>query len=262
MIEKDLKAKMKYTSPSVVTTFEILNFLSKSKHKNSTLTEISKGIGINHSTCYRILQTLVNLNVLRYEENSKRFSLGPYLIVLGNRAAQSLDYMRVAKEYLKRISDLSKVTTAIAQRVGDYWVYIDREISDSPYSVYINVGQRFPLNAGATSKVILAYMLEEEREEIMDRIGLKPYTKHTIIDKSVFLKELSIIKERGYAISHNEHVDGISGISFPIENKSGELEFVITLVMITNNKSEENLMELAEKVKSLTDELTLLISKQ
>lgn len=260
MSEKSSKAK--YTSPSVVTTFEILNFLSKSKNKNSTLTEISKGVGINHSTCYRILQTLVNLNVLRYDENSKRFSLGPYLIVLGNRAAQTLDYMHVAKEYLKRICDLSEVTTAIAQRVGDYWVYIDREISDSPYSVYINVGQRFPLNAGATSKVILSYMSEEEREEIMERIGLKQYTKHTVIDKSEFLKELSMIKEQGYAISHNEHLDGVSGISFPIENKSGELEFVITLVMITNDKKEEHLIELAEKVKTLTDELTKIISKQ
>lgn len=261
-IMKGKETKAKYTAPSVVATFEILSFLSKNRNNNSTLTEISKGLDINHSTCYRILQTLVNLNVLKYDKETKRFSLGPYLIVLGNKAAESLDYIRIAKDYLKKISELTKVTTAIAQRVGDEWIYIDREISESPYSVNINVGQRFPLNAGATSKVILSYLSDEERNEILDRIGLRQYTKHTVIDKEEILKELSEIKLQGYAISHNEHVEGISGISFPIENRNGDLEFVVTLVMITTVNNETELIELANKVKVLTDELTYILSRQ
>lgn len=249
----------KYTAPSVVKAFEILTFLSKTRNRNSTLTEITNGIDLNRSTCYRILQTLVNEKVLRYDEESKRFSLGTYLIVLGNRASESIDYMVIAKEYLTKISELTNSTCGLVQRIGDEWVYIEKEVSKSPYSLSINVGQRFPLNAGATAKLILSYLSAEERMEILDRIGLKKYTENTVLNTEEFLNELPTIKEQGYAISHNEHVEGVGGLSFPIENKLGQLEFVLTVIMITSDKKESDYKKMATEVKKLTDELSSLI---
>ncbi|MBS4210975.1 IclR family transcriptional regulator [Neobacillus rhizophilus] len=246
----------KYSAPAVVQAFEILTFLGKPKNKKSTLTEISNGTGLNRSTCYRILQTLVTLKILLYNEETKKFSLGPYLIVLGNRASDLIDYMTIANDYMVKISRLSESTCSLIQRIGDEWVYIEKTIPNSPLSISINVGQRFSLNAGASGKLFLAYMPEEERNGILDRIGLKKYTQYTTIERDKYISELAGIRNQGYAVSVNEHIEGITGLSFPIENKLGELEFVITVFIISHLKKEENFTQLINEIKQITKELS------
>ncbi|MCH6264735.1 IclR family transcriptional regulator [Neobacillus citreus] len=246
----------KYSAPAVVYAFDILTFLGKPKNKKSTLTEISNGTGLNRSTCYRILQTLVTLKILLYNEETKKFSLGPYLIVLGNRASELIDYMAIAKDYMEKISELTESTCGLIQRIGDEWVYIEKTNPKSPFSLSINVGQRFPLNAGASGKLFLSYMPENERNEILDRIGLKKYTDNTTSEREKYIGELSTIRNQGYAVSINEHFEGITGLSFPIENKLGELEFVITVFIISNFKKVENFDQLAHEINKIIKDLS------
>ncbi|MFC7364179.1 MULTISPECIES: IclR family transcriptional regulator [Bhargavaea] len=251
--------KKTYLSPAVKSATEIITFLSKYKNKKSTLTEISKGVGINSSTCYRILKTLVDQKVLNYKEETKQFSLGSYLIVLGKRASEFIDYLEIAREYLAEVSKLTNSTTGIVQRIGDEWLYIDKAIPDSPYSIAIKEGQRFKMNAGATAKLFMAYLSSEEREEILDRIGIERYTNSTKFNREEFLSEMPAIKEQGFSISIEEHIEGISGISLPVFSKSGEIEFAITVVMLSNGKTSEELKAIANELKSVTDELSKLI---
>lgn len=251
--------KKVYSAPAVSKAIEIITFLSKYKNKESTLTEISKGVSVNSSTCYRILQTLVSEKVLRYKDETKKFSLGSYLMVLGNRASEFIDYMEVTREYMGKIEKLTKSTCGLCQRVGDQWLYVETKIPDSPYSISIKVGQRFDLNAGATAKLLMAYLSPKEREEILDRIGLIKYTNTTKFDREEFLNEMPVIREQGFSVSIGEHYEGISGISFPIFNKLGDIEFAITVIMLKNGRNKEDLKNVAIQVKELIDELTSLI---
>lgn len=255
----EISEEKKSLAPSVDTAIDILTFLGKYKNRNSTLTEISVGIGTNRSTCYRILQTLVDRKIINYKNETKRFSLGTYLMVLGSRASEHIDYMAIAREYLVKIAELTQSSCGIVQRIGDEWVYIDKVIPSTPYSITIKTGQRFPLNAGSTAKLIMSYLSDEERKEVLTRIGLKKYTKNTKTEMNDFLEALPRIKEQGFAISIEEHVEGIVGMAFPVTNRIGELEFVITIVLLNSGKKEEDLTKIAHRVKALTDELTTLI---
>lgn len=51
-------------------------------------------------------------------------------------------------------------------------------------------GTRFPLSAGATGKVFLAYMKEERTLEYLTTKGLVKYTDNTITDLDRYLREI------------------------------------------------------------------------
>src|SRR5690349_7129111 len=89
--------------PSVNSSLRVLELLSTEEYKSSTLSEISSALSINKSTCLRILKTLLKKDFLQFNESTKRYQLGSYLIALGTRAKEINDYLSVAISYLPKI---------------------------------------------------------------------------------------------------------------------------------------------------------------
>ena len=85
--------------PSVEMAIRILDFLSRYKNKRSTLTEIHKKLGINKSTCLRVLRTLKKHKYVFYDESEKKYGLGVSLVVLGTRAAEFSDALEIVKPF-------------------------------------------------------------------------------------------------------------------------------------------------------------------
>jgi IclR family transcriptional regulator, KDG regulon repressor len=246
----------KYLVPSLNSAGEILKYLSRARVRKATLSEISSNVNINKSTCYRILQTLVSMNFLTYDEKSKMFSLGPYLIVLGKRAEKFMDYMPTIKECMEEIVQLTNATCALVQRIDDKWFYMEKREPSTSIRVTINVGQRFKLTSGGTGKLFLAYMDREQQEKYINLLGLKKHTENTIVDKTLFMDELSSIREKGYAISIEEHVPGIDGVASPILDENGEVEMGLALIFLHTDHTKESVEEIGllmkEKVKELS----------
>ncbi|WHZ00893.1 IclR family transcriptional regulator [Neobacillus sp. YX16] len=246
----------KYIIPSLVSAGRIIRYLSSYRHNRSTLVEISKKLNINKSTCYRILLTLTEINLLSYDSDTKTYSLGPYLVVLGKRVEEFIDYMPIVKEYLKQAASITKSTCALVQKFDDEWVYIEKEEPLVPFRISISLGQRFKLTSGATGKLFIAYMDNEKQQEVINKTNLIAFTDKTITDRSAFEEELMKIRTEGYAISFEEHVAGIDGISVPILDRSGNVQMAITSVLVHNSNSQNTNIILAEKLKELSKELS------
>ena len=65
-------------------------------------------------------------------------------------------------------------------------------------------------------KVLLACMPLERMEEMLASCDMRAFTYHTITDREVLRKELSVIRKRGYGCDVEEYIDGTSCIAFPI----------------------------------------------
>jgi IclR family transcriptional regulator, KDG regulon repressor len=246
----------KYIIPSLVSAGSIIRYLSSYKHNRSTHGEISKKLNINKSTCYRILITLTEINLLSYDSDTRTYSLSPNLVVLGKRVEEFIDYMPIVKEYLKQAANITKSTCALVQPFDDDWVYIEKEEPLVPFRISISIGQRFKLFSGATGKLFIAYMDYEKQQEILNNSSLKAFTDKTITDKSAFEEELMKIRAQGYSISFEEHVSGIDGISVPIFDRSGKVKMAITAISVHKPTSKDTNIMLAEKLKELSMELS------
>lgn len=242
---------MEYAVPSVALAAQALKLLSRHKYKASSLKDIARKLDASPTTCLRVLRSLEREDFVRYDHETRKYSLGPYLIPLGNRAAELNDAFARAAAEIKRVAMLTGLTTALAQRWDDRPVYIasaEPPPEDNRFSrLSISIGQATPLTAGAHGRCFLAYDDETEWQRHI-AAGLRPLTPATITDPVRFVESLREVRQRGYAISSGEFHVGTTAVDAPIFGKSGQVELVISSVCITSQLDERHLAEVVSIV--------------
>lgn len=250
--------KRKYNVPAVDSAFKILTLLSRKKYSKSNLTEIAKALSLTPTTCYRILQKLEELSIVRYDKSSKRYSLGPYLVVLGERAKENLFDISVILPYLENLSEQTGLTTFLVNRIGKKRSTIIAKAEGEEFGINVSVGRHFSVVDGAYGKCLLAYMEEEESDELLRmNDGLRPLTEQEILELK---NEFPSIRQKGYATTSGEYIDGIVGISSPIFNNDESVEMVIAIIGMTSQLKEQDIEKMGERIKGSAKEISLKLS--
>ena len=77
-----------YKVPNLEKGIAVIEYLS-SRSEGETLQAIKVALDISQTTAYRILNTLVRLDYLSFDEDTKRYKLTRKLLTLGFRSKQS-----------------------------------------------------------------------------------------------------------------------------------------------------------------------------
>jgi IclR family KDG regulon transcriptional repressor len=250
--------------PSVHSALRILELLSKEQYKSCTLSEISKSLSINKTTCLRILKTLQIQDFVQFDESVKRYSLGTYLIVLGDRAKEVNDVIRLAKSFMPQLCKEIGQTIVLAKHAGNHQLmYIAKEEPNESIRLTISVGETFPIFSGALGKTYMAFLDEKEAMEIINEVivdgELPRYTNYSITDLDVYMENLRTIREKGIAESFEEYTPGIAGLGCPIFNSKGKIVLILGAFRssITNYFDNQTSRKLLQKC---AQEITQAIS--
>ena len=235
---------VKYQVPSVTLAAQMLKLLSRHKYKCCSLKDIAERLDASPTTCLRILRTLEAENFVHFDVETKKYSLGPYLIPLGNRAAELNDAVASATAKIKRIASKTGLTTVLIQRWDDRLVYTaSAEPPSEGVRLSISAGQQIPMTSGAHGRCFLAFDDETELRRLIS-MGLRPVTSESITDPSRFLEAVQEVRRIGYALSHGEIKPGFSAVDVPIFSKSGRVELVISCMYVTSLMARDQLSDL------------------
>lgn len=202
---------------------EIL-LLFDSCHPAFTVLEIADLLHFSQSKTYRLVRALVHYGLLETGNGSGRYSLGMNALRLGLLAQQKFNIGVIALPFMKELSRLTKETVLLTAVHGNKAVCLERVESEEPirYSLF-TPGANLPLHAGASSKVLLAFLPEREWDGIFAREGLQRYTPRTITDRGILKTQLKEIRNRGYAFSDQEVDREVRAVAAPILNSRDEL---------------------------------------
>lgn len=253
------------TIPSVDSTITVLEFLTKEENNNSTLSEISKSLEINKTTCLRILKTLQNKDFVSYNVESKRYKLGPYLIGLGNRASDVNDYISVAISYLPEICKSLNHTVVLAKRInGEHMTYIAKEETDEQIRLTVSTGENFPLIGGAAGKIYLSFLDDKEITQVINYFiednSLPRYTERSITDPNLFLESVIEAKKQGICETDSEHTLGIYAVACPIFNSKNEIVLSISVFIPSFGSNLQNLPFIRKKIQDYAQRISNDIS--
>ena len=189
-----------------------------------TVAEISNRLGYSLSKAYRLVRTLVRHGFLQQSPGKAQYSPGLSALKLGLVAQQNLNLAVIARPLMKELSLLSKETVLLTAVNGTRGICIERVESEEPirYSLF-QPGASLPLHSGASSKILMAYLPEEEWDRIIKTEGLKRYTDHTITKAEKLKVHLREIRKKGYAWSDQEVDRDVRAVAAPIFNGAGEL---------------------------------------
>lgn len=248
---------MDYHVPSVALAMRILKLLSRYKYKRCTLRDITDLTGANKTTCLRVLRTLEREDFIKCDSETKKYSLGQYLIPLGNRAVELNDFVTNAATELKTVAKKTECTTILIERLQDdsLITIASEKPPKEEVSISVSIGQQFPIAGVSFGRCFLAYDDEKEWQRFIQS-GLVRYTPNSTVDSDVFVKKLKGIKEKGYAASHGELKAGISAVAAPIFTKTGNVELVMSCLAMTSQFDFEKERLVVEQLVKSTRKLS------
>jgi DNA-binding IclR family transcriptional regulator len=238
---------------------EILDYFAL-EQRSLSLAELSAHLNLPKSTLHRFLMSLETHGVLRREENDRKWRLGYHLIVWGSHAAESTTLREIARPFMCELVAVSG-ETAILTVYHDYKVIVF-DMCETSYSVRLKmeIGTQRAPHAGASSKVLLAYLPEEEVMAIVKEKGLPKLCTNTITDFHVLMEELERIRSRGYAVSLEETDVGAWGVATPIFDRRGRVVGAIGLAGPTQRYSQEKLDQFVELCRKQAGGISELLS--
>ncbi len=181
-----------------------------------TAGQLLKRVDLSRPTLYRLLYTLEQSGFLVSSGEPQKFRLGPAVAHLSHVWTSSLDLNEMAKPMLRRLWEKTGETVALFIPQGAYRSCISELPCTQPLSFKRGVGYRERIVLGASGRAILAYM------DITPEL-LKEYAAGTKLDPKKYAEDLQSTRERGYAISNQEIIQGAVSIAAPFFNSGGQV---------------------------------------
>src|SRR5262249_14376168 len=134
--------------------------------------EVSERMGLHKSTVHRLLQVLERHRLIEKIAQNGKYRLGLKLFELGSKAVAQLDLRGRARQYLERLVLETGETAHICVLDGDRMLSIANVESPRTLRTPSTVGHRTPLHCTSVGKTLLAFLPDDERNDLINQCEL------------------------------------------------------------------------------------------
>ncbi len=234
-------------------SLKILNCFTKEK-PTWGVRELAQEVNISHSVVYRILKTFEKHGFIRQDRKTERYEIG----------IRFLEFSIIAKDLFPINEEIKEIMEALSNEVEEFifLTWLDNneclclEVVEVQHSVKFTVenGSRTPIYAGASNKVIMAYLSDDEIETIIND-GLKPITPFTNVEPENLKKDIKDIRKKGYCLTIGEFNEDVTGLAVPLFNKDGNIIASLTIAGPTYRISEEKIQHFLPHLMDARDKI-------
>lgn len=226
------------------------------------IAEIAAELEMSRPTAHRYASTLVALNYLE-QGPRRKYRLGMRAGDPGRSAVNSTAIRHLPRHHLTDLRDQSMCTASVAVLDGGDIVYIDRVRSSwrgqSEVASRLGPGSRLPASSTAMGRTLLAYLSPEDQREVIDVAVEDAASKTGKGAREKLIDELRRIRQKGFAIADQVHVEGQTCVAAPLRSREGE---VIAAVEVAAVKSVFSRSEVLERLVPMVVASAEKISKQ
>jgi DNA-binding IclR family transcriptional regulator len=226
--------------------FRLLDLLSSSED-GLTLSDLARSLGMGKSSIHGLLKTLESSRAVALLDD-RRYVLGPRLYDLTQNYIQRAGLRHFALPALYRLAFSTGETVCLGkverQGVCVIECYVDEEIQEGLH-IAVRRGMRIPLLAGATGACVMANWPAHERETCLQTYPPQRYTGHTITDVPTVLARIEQVSATGYALDHQEYLDGVNAVAAPIYGAGGVLVALLWVVGFASRLEDSALADAA-----------------
>ncbi len=185
-----------------------------------TLATLAARSKLVKSSVYRILFTLERLGYVE-KNGDGRYSITSRMSRLAGPARPHSDLPSLAQPFMVELVRKFQETVNLGVLDGDEVLYI--RVLESPHTFRLaaHAGIRSPLHSTALGKALLSNLPETELEKTLKRCNFQRCTRNTICDAQQFMRELTRVRRRGYAVDNMEDSEGARCLGAPIFDGDG-----------------------------------------
>ncbi len=214
------------------------------------VSDIAQHLGVDKSSAWRLMQTLVSYGYATQDTRTKRYRTGSHIVALSYALLRDMPLRDQAKDFLYDLVNRTGECAHLAVFLQGQALVIDDIQTTATLRVITGVGRLSPLHCSAVGKSLLAF------GKFPFPTDLEKYTARTITDPEMLQLDLQQTREQGFAVDDEELTIGVRCIAAPVFDFSGELLGSIGVSGPSVRVSHERLEELAEIVTRVAQELS------
>lgn len=218
--------------------------------------EVSQLTGIKESTIGKILNVFQQYDYVRMVPGTKEYGLSFKILEHSERLLDTIDVRRIAMSFVQRFAEEIGESTGITLYQNGDMVYVARFELPRIIRIRSKVGSKASYHCTSSGKVALAFLPQEDAEAVWNKIELNSRTSKTITDIEVLRREIERVREIGYAITHEESIEGIVGIGAPLFDHQGIFVGAVSVSCLSSTTDDDRVVEIGEKLVVLSKEIS------
>ena len=235
---------------SVERVFAVIEAMCK--EKESSVTGLSKATGLNKTTVYRFLNTLVNLGYVVKNDETEQYNLTIKFLRISSKRLSMYDIQNQMRPALSKLSKDCGETVHLVERNGNKVVYIDKfESETNSVRMVSRIGMSLDIFTTAVGKAMLSFMSDSEITELWKAHTHNKKTEYTILKIEDFLREIEEIRKCGYAVDNEENELDVRCVAVAIPDAYGEYRYAVSVSAPKNRMDDATVEKTAQKLLAL-----------
>lgn len=231
----------------------VLRYLSASSAPVG-VSRIARDLGLNSSTCFNLLKTLVHERLVHFDEATKTYATSLGLVELAKGALEQRAYVRMIRPHLEEIALRHRVTVTLWHRtLGERAVLVDRADNDAAIRVYMAIGQRLPMYVAALGRAMAAHS-GLSPTELRSRFSEMRW--EVPISFETYLAQIEQARALGYAVDEGYFSKGVTAVSAVILDAQQRPLMAISTVGIGAQLDEASIKSLGQDLRDRAGEIS------
>ena len=201
--------------PAITRAVAILDLLATTQSPMG-ISAIARQLKLPKSSVANLCSTLVDTELLRIQDGGLR--LGQRLAQLGAAYLGGVDQVRLFQDACASLDVGRNETVQLAVlSEGLDVVYLAKRDGRFPVRLASTPGRALPATCTATGKAMLADLPADDLTARLGAAGALPQlTPHSLTTETALLREIDVIRRRGYAIDQEEVIEGVVCVAVSI----------------------------------------------
>lgn len=196
-----------------------------------TLRALADRSGLPKATAHRLASSLVATGFMTHADDGS-YALGPKLSELGAVVRSGLDVVTTCMPAVEALAEATDESVILA---AAHWENLEMTIvggkhSSQRLSVKPVAGERMTMPPGALTKALLAAIAPEEADDVIAQLPWPALTPKTHTERDQLIADVAEARERGYAVSEEEFVAGVTGVAVPVMFREGRPLAAVSVV--------------------------------
>lgn len=180
------------------------------------LSDIVAETGLDASTVHRLLQTLIDSGHAVRDDALKRYLPGPRALSPLSLFHPLTQLRREVVPVLEFVQKQVGETCAFVLFLANERMVVEFARGTHPLSAYYDTWLKSPLHASASGRLLLAWMPEAERCNLLGPGPYVSYTAKTITSPKVFADDLALVRQNGYAVAREDAYESLMALGVPL----------------------------------------------
>ncbi|HJZ47562.1 MAG TPA: IclR family transcriptional regulator [Roseiflexaceae bacterium] len=233
-IDDDLPRGPNYHVPALEKGLDILECLA-AQGVPLTQAQIARSIGRGANELFRMLTTLERRGYIRRDPLTGAYGLTLRLFELSHTHSPLQGLLRAAAAPMRALTEAIRESCHLSVIEREHLVVLAQEESPARVRLSVEVGGAFPLLHTVSGRVLLAYLEENARADLLAREG--EHAHLSAAEQAAFTERLELIRLRSYDTSISETTDGVSDLAVLVGTASSTVQAALTIASLTRQRA-------------------------